>query len=336
MSRRYAWQLALVALTVSVGCAPRPLAPLSGPTPGGGGWFSGTAVVTNRNNNGRTGATLGERALTVASVSSGQFQKIGTFPVQGQVYAQPLYVPHVPQPDGTVRNLLVVATMHDMLYVFDADAPLKDPRRDPVPLVAQSLGTPLRFNFMPMALANFMVGEGVLTIPNIIPNDKAFYNIYPEIGITSTPVVDTLTMRVYAVAKVRTAAGVVALQLWAFDLATHTVVAPSPVTLAASVPGNGAGSIGGVLTFDPKFQHQRASLLLSRGSVYIGFGSHQDTPPFHGWLLRYDAASLQQTGVWCATPMAPVARSGTRGADSLPMTAAACTRSRPTACSPRT
>jgi hypothetical protein len=302
MSNHYARQFALLALTAGAGCHPRPLVPLSGPTPGNGGWFSGTAVVTNRNNNGRTGATLGERALTVASVTSGEFRKIGAFPVQGQVYAQPLYVPHVPQPDGTVRNLLVVATMHDMLYVFDADAPLKSPGTTPSPLMAYSLGTPLRFNYMSMALANFMLGEGVLTIPNLAPNDKAFYNIYPEIGITSTPVVDTMTMRVYAVAKVRTAAGVVALQLWAFDLATHSVVAPSPVTLAATVPGTGAGSIGGILTFDPKFQHQRASLLLSRGSVYIGFGSHQDTPPFHGWLLRHDAASLQQTGVWCATP----------------------------------
>ena len=301
MSKHYVWQSAAVALTLSLGCHPQPLVPRSAPTPGNGGWFSGTAVVTNRNNNGRTGATLGERALTVASVSSGEFHKIGTFHVQGQVYAQPLYVPRVPQPDGTVRDLLVVVTMHDMLYVFDADAPLKT-RGRPVPLWTQSLGTPLPFNYMSMAFANFMVGEGVLTIPNLIPDDKAFYNIYPEIGITSTPVVDTLTMRVYTVAKVRTAAGAVALQLWAFDLATHSVVAPSPVTLQATVPGTGAGSIGGILTFDPRFQHQRAALLLSRGSVYMGFGSHQDTPPFHGWLLRYDAASLQQTGVWCATP----------------------------------
>jgi hypothetical protein len=240
--------------------------------------------------------------LSVASVSSGQFQKIGVFRVQGQVYAQPLYVPRVPQPDGTVRNLLVVATMHDMLYVFDADAPLNTPGTAPSPLLAQSLGTPLRFNYMPMALANFMVGKGVLTIPNLAPNDKTYYNIYPEIGITSTPVVDTLTMRVYVVAKVQTPAAGIALQLWSIDLATHSVVAPSPVTISASVPGTGSGSIGGVLTFDAKFANQRAALLLSRGSVYIASGSHQDTPPFHGWVLRYDAASLQQTGVWCATP----------------------------------
>src|SRR5258705_376606 len=301
MMRCYMWPSAAIALTLSLGCHPRPLVPLSSPTPGTGGWFSGTAVVTNRNNNGRTGATLGERALTVASVSSGQFEKLGTFHVQGQVYAQPLYVPRVPQPDGTVRNLLVVVTMHDMLYVFDADDPLKI-RGRPTPLWTQSLGTPLPFNYMSMALANFMVGEGILTIPNLIPDDKAFYNIYPEIGITSTPVVDTLTMRVYAVAKVRTAAGAVALQLWAFDLATHSVVAPSPVTLQATVPGTGAGSIGGILTFDPKFQHQRASLLLSRGSVYMGFGPPEAPPPFHGWLLRYDAASVLQTVVGCATP----------------------------------
>lgn len=301
MSRHYAWRLMLITVMVSLGCHPRPLTPFVGTPSGVGGWFSGTAVVTNRNDNARTGATLGERALTVASVSSGHFHKIGAFHVRGQVYAQPLYVPRVPQPDGTVRNLLVVATMHDMLYVFDADDPLKI-SGVPTPLMEHSLGTPLPFNYMSMALANFMVGKGVLTIPNLAPDDPTFYNIYPEIGITSTPVVDTLTMRVYVVAKVQTAPGVAALQLWAFDLRTHSVVAPSPVTIAASVPGTGAGSVGGVLTFNPKFQHQRTALLLSRGSVYMGFGSHQDTPPFHGWVLRYDAASLQQTGVWCATP----------------------------------
>jgi hypothetical protein len=289
--------LALIALTVPLGCYRRPAA-----GPGAGGWFSGTAVVTQRNDNARTGATLGERALTVTSVSSGQFQKIGIYPVQGQVYAQPLYVPRVPQPDGTVRNLLVVVTMHDMLYLFDADAPLKNSGTIPSPLLAQRLGTPLPFNYMSMALANFMIGSGVITIPNLASDDPQFYNIYPEIGITSTPVVDTLTMRLYVVAKVQTAPGVVALQLWCFNLSTRSVVAPSPVTIAATVPGTGAGSAGGVLTFDPKFQHQRAGLLLSRGSVYIGFGSHQDTPPFHGWVLRYDAASLHQTGLWCATP----------------------------------
>jgi hypothetical protein len=291
----------LFLLVASLACAPRVPRPAPEPATGTGGWFSGTAVVTQRNDNARTGATLGERALTVASVSSGELRKIGAFHVQGQVYAQPLYVPRVPQPDGTVKNLLVVVTMHDMLYLFDADAPLQS-RRRPVPLWTQSLGTPLPFNYMLMALANFMVGEGVLTIPNVLPDDPSFYNIYPEIGITSTPVIDTVTMRLYVVAKVQTAPRVAALQLWAFDLKTHSVVAPSPVTISASVPGTGAGSNGGVLAFNAKFQHQRTALLLSRGSVYMGFGSHQDTPPFHGWVLRYDANSLAQTGVWCATP----------------------------------
>ncbi len=294
-------KFAVVLLAASLACYNRPSRPAPEPTTGVGGWFSGTAVVTQRNDNARTGATLGERALTVASVSSGEFRKIGAFHVQGQVYAQPLYVPRVPQPDGTVRNLLVIVTMHDMLYVFDADAPLKT-RDRPVPLWTQSLGTPLPFNYMLMALANFMVGQGVLTIPTVLPDDPASYNIYPEIGITSTPVVDTLTMRAYVVAKVQTSPGHAALQLWAFDLKTHSIVTPSPVTIEASVPGTGAGSAGGVLSFNPKFQHQRAALLLSRGSIYLGFGSHQDTPPFHGWVLRYDATSLRQTGVWCATP----------------------------------
>jgi len=233
---------------------------------------------------------------------SGQFQKIFSFPVQGQVYAQPLYVPGVKEPGGLVRNLLVVATMHNIFYVFDADAPVKNPATTPAPLMAVSLGTPVPFNYMPMAVANFMIGSGVLTVPNLIDPDHKHYNIYPEIGVTGTPVVDTMTMRVYVVAKVDAEGGALAFRLWCFDLRTRTAVPPSPVTITASAQGSGAGSVGGVVTFDPKFQHQRPGLLLSQGSIYIGFGSHQDTSPFHGWVLRYDAATLQQTGLWCSTP----------------------------------
>src|SRR4051812_577718 len=265
-----ACSLALISSLLASGCCKGPCLNQSG------SWFSPVPVVTGRNDNARTGANLRERVLTVPSVSSGEFQKIFSYPVVGQVYAQPLYVPNVKEANGTARNVLVVATMHNMLYLFDGDAPIKDPATNPATLGVIPLGTPVEFNYMPMAYTERMfhvgpVQAGWLTanVPATASSDPSFYNIYPEIGVTGTPVVDTTTMRLYVVAKVRTGSGpsAVAFQLWVIDLATRTVVAPSPVTIAGSVQGSGAGSSNGMVAFDPEFQHQRAGLLLSQGGV---------------------------------------------------------------------
>ena len=72
--------------------------------------------------------------------------------------------------------------------------------------------------------------------------------------------------------------------------------------LSGSVAGNGNGSSGGVLNWDPKWENNRASLLLLNGIIYIGFGSHNDQGPWHGWILAYNANTLAPTGAWCATP----------------------------------
>src|SRR6266446_9856049 len=122
-----------------------------------------TAVVTQHNDNARTGANLGILGLTVTSVSSGQFQRIFSFPVVGQIYAQPLYIPAVKDPAGVERNLLVVSTMQNMLYVFDADAAVHKTGATATPLMSVPLGPPVPFNYMPMAEATFMVGSTPIT-----------------------------------------------------------------------------------------------------------------------------------------------------------------------------
>src|SRR4051794_8462034 len=179
---------ALVSSLLSFGCCKTQCINPSG------SWFSPAPVVTGRNDNARTGANLRERALTAPSVSSGEFQKIFTYPVTGQVYAQPLYVPNVKEPNGTTRNILVVATMHNMLYLLDGDAPIKDPTANPATLAVIPLGTPVEFNYMPMAYTERMfhvgpVQAGWLTanVPSTASSDPSFYNIYPEIGVTGTP-----------------------------------------------------------------------------------------------------------------------------------------------------
>jgi hypothetical protein len=262
-------------------------------------------VVTHHNDNGRTGVTRGERALSPESVSSPEFQKLFEFSVDGQVYGQPLFVPDVPGPDGIHRDLLVVVTEKNKLFVFDTLQLLHGSVVQP--LFTFPLGTPLPFNFMAMGYTEHFLG---IVVPKRVPatpsSDPAFYNISPSIGVTSTPVVDVAFHRVYLVAKVDLANGSgplnVAFQLRGFDLSTQKEITGSPVTITGSVAGSGPGNTAGTITFNPSLHHQRAALLLSQGKIYVSFGSHQDTPVWHGWIMRYDQAALTQDAIWCSTP----------------------------------
>lgn len=268
-------------------------------------FYTPVPVVTHHNDNGRTGVTRGERALSPESVSSPEFQKLFEFSVDGQVYGQPLFVPDMPGPDGIHRDLLIVVTQKNKLHIFDTLQLLHGDIAQP--MVTFPLGTPLPFNFISMGYTEHFLG--IVTsprVPSTPSSDPAFYNISPSIGVTSTPVVDTASHKVYLVAKVDLANGSgppnVAFQLRGFDLSTQKEVAGSPVTIVGSVNGTGPGNAAGTITFNPSLQHQRAALLLSQGMIYVSFGSHQDTPIWHGWIMRYDAATLTQNAIWCSTP----------------------------------
>jgi hypothetical protein len=232
------------------------------------------SVVTQHNDNGRTGANVRETILNTSNVNSDRFGKLFSREVDGYIYAQPLFVPDVSIPQEGIHNVVYVATEHDSVYAYDADDATASS-----PLWQVSLG-----NSVPSS--------------DISPD---YRDLTPEIGITSTPVIDISTGLIYVVAKTKDESGCHQ-KLHALDLSTGAEKLGGPVEIAASVEGSGDGSVGGAISFDPLLQLNRPALLLSGGIVYIAFGSHGDTDPYHGWVIGYNATTLQQTAVFNTTP----------------------------------
>ncbi|PYM37379.1 MAG: hypothetical protein DME17_07600, partial [Candidatus Rokuibacteriota bacterium] len=239
------------------------------------------SVVTAHSDVARTGQNTNETILTPANVNQGQFGKLFSYAVDGYVYAQPLYLPGVNIPGRGTYNALFVATEHDSVYAFDADS---------TTMLWQAT----------LLDATHGAAPGATTVPN---SDVNSGDIVPEIGITGTPVIDPATGTLYVVGRTKENGRYVQ-RLHALDITTgaERIEFNSPVELQASVPGSGSGSSGGTLPWDPRLENQRAGLLLLNGIVYVGFGSHSDTLPYHGWILAYSATSLQQTGAFCSTP----------------------------------
>ena len=247
-----------------------------------------TPVVTQHNNNARTGAYTTETLLTPGNVNSTTFGKLFSLPVDGRVYAQPLYVPALAIPGKGTHNVLFVATEHDSIYAFDADS------------YGGSTAAPLwKITLLDAAHG---AAAGATTVPN---GDLSTSDIVPEIGITGTPVIDLTTNTMYVVGKTKegtTASPTYVQRLHAIDITTGAEKFGGPVALSGSVSGTGNGSSGGTLNFDPKWSNNRPGLLLQNGVVYIGFGSHGDNGPWHGWVLSYSASSLQKLGAYCTSP----------------------------------
>lgn len=242
-------------------------------------------VLTQHNDAGRSGANLNDVFLNTGNVRPGQFGKLFTRTVDGQIYAQPLYVSNVGFPDGTARNVVIVATMHNSVYAFDADDPASS-----VPIWQVSLGPSIP---VPDPTFGYRYGP--------------FFDITVEVGALSTPVIDLSTQTIYLDAATKEPSGqsyTYRHRLHALDLLTGVEKFGGPIVVAGSVPGTGAGSSGGVVTFDPHQQMQRPALLLSNGLVYIAYGSYADTDPYHGWVFAYNPGTLQTVAVYCTTPNA--------------------------------
>jgi hypothetical protein len=252
--------------------------------------FSGTSgfvgVLTAQYDISRTGQNRNETKLTLANVNSIRFGKVFSYSVDGDLYAQPLYVPNVQIPGQGTRNVVYVATEHDTVYAFDADF------RTTTPLWKVSFINPP-------------------AITTVSSDDTESDDIVPEIGITGTPVIDPTSGTLYVVARTKEIAlpscppsdPCYVQRLHVLDIATGSERRGSPVVIKASVPGTGDGSdASGQIPFNALRQNQRSALLLYRGAVYVAWASHNDKRPYHGWVLGYDAVTLQQASVYNTSP----------------------------------
>ena len=243
------------------------------------------SVLTYHNDLLRTGQNLSETVLTPSNVNTNTFGKLFSHAVDGEIYGQPLYLANVLFPDKSQHNLVFVGTSHDSVYAFDAD---------------DANGT----NAAPIWQVSFIdPAAGITPFP---VSDVAFDPVSPEVGILSTPVIDPVTQTLYVVAKTKEVGGAnpfYAFRLHALDARTGAEKFGGPVLIQASVPGNGAVSDGaGNVDFSAKLEHQRSALLLVGGVVYISWASLGDIPPYHGWIIGYDAATLQLAAAYCDTP----------------------------------
>ena len=203
--------------------------------------------------------------LTPANVVPGSFGKLGSFPVDGQVYTQPLYSSGVAIPGNGAHNILVIATQHNTVFAYDADS-----AASPNLLWQTNLGA---------------------SVPTSILNN--FGDVAPEIGILSTPAIDLQQGAIYVVAEVLQNGGPM-FQLHALDIRSGQEMMNGPATISGQVSGSGAAASNGVIQFDPSWHIQRPALLVANGLVYVDFGSHGDDGPWHGWVFTYSGSDLSR------------------------------------------
>lgn len=251
-------------------------------------------VFSYHNNLSIDGTNSREYGLTASTVNANSFGKLFSCPVDGATYTQPLWVPNL-NIAGGIHNVIFVATANDSAFAFDADA---------TPCV----------QYWQVNLLDTLHGGTAGETP-VVWNDVGICSgdIYPEVGVTGTPVTDPATNTIYLVSaseivggssgKCSASSGTFYHRLHALDLATGSEKFSAPVTIAAQVAGDGDGSSAGIVTFTSQLQHQRSGLTLSNGIVYAAFAAHEDATPYHGWLLGYNASNVQdQVSVFNTTP----------------------------------
>ena len=233
-------------------------------------------VLTYHNNLSRDGTNQKEYALTPSNVATATFGKRFSCAVDGAIYAQPLWVPKVTIGGGT-HNVVLVATMRDSIYVFDADSS---------PCVKY-----WNKQYLP---AGETWGDS---------NDTGSSDIFTDIGILGTPVLDPSSHTVYFVTKSKTnPGGAYQQRLHAVSLTDGSERTNSPVAIDSTLTVSGTCEGGSTVAFSPLRENQRPGLALINGIVYVAWASHGDVDQYHGWVVGFNPTSLARTAVWNSTP----------------------------------
>ncbi|MFZ0761144.1 MAG: IPT/TIG domain-containing protein [Candidatus Sulfotelmatobacter sp.] len=240
-------------------------------------------VYTHHNDLARDGTNTQEYGLNPATVNINTFGKLFSCAVDGDVFGQPLWVPSL-SINGGIHNVIFVATQHDTVFAFDADA-------NPCVQYWQGTGSLGEVNLLD-ATHGGTTGETSVFWDDV---GSGSGDIYPEVGVTGTPVIDPTTNTMYLVSTSQNSSqGTFYQRLHALDLATGDEKFSAPVNIAASVAGVGDGSSGGMVSFNAQMENQRPALALAGGTVYLGWSAHEDVSPWHGWFLGYSASDVQQ------------------------------------------
>lgn len=236
------------------------------------------SVLTQHNDNTRSGLNDNETLLNTGNVNSKTFGKVFTMFVDDQVYAQPLVVGNL-YIDNGMHNVVFIATVNNTVYAYDGDN-------------------------------GKLYWEENYTAPGMHPPKNIdmtgacggnYHDFSGHIGIVGTPVIDAASKTMYFVSR-STVLGNFVQYLHAVNITNGNERPGSPVKITATIQGNGAGSSNNVVSFNPQHENQRQGLTLVNGTVYISFSSHCDWGPYHGWILGYDANTLKQDVVYNDTP----------------------------------
>lgn len=237
------------------------------------------SVLTQHNNNTRSGFNDKEIKLTTVNVNQQQFGKLFSLSVDDQVYAQPLIVANLII-SGAKHNVVFIATVNNTVYAYDGDTSNLYWQKN---YTAPGMRPPKNTDMTGACGGNYKDFSG-------------------NMGIVGTPVINPVNHTMYFVARSTNGSNYVQ-YLHAVNIINGSEMPGSPVKITATYNGNGDGSINNIITFDPQKQNQRQALTLVNGIVYVTFSSHCDWGPYHGWVLGYNAGTLQQQIVYNNTPV---------------------------------
>ncbi len=259
-------------------------------------------VLTYHNDNTRDGADTNEVLLTLGNVNTSTFGKLITYPTDGLIIAQPLYVAGLAIPGQGTHNTVIVATENNTVYAFDADSN------------AGTNGGLLWQTNLGIAVSSF----------NDLFGNRGTGSFYPDIdpvvGITGTPAIDPNSGTLYVNVHSSVVSGGKTNffhTIHALNITNGTEQSYSPVIVSNAVPGTGIDNTNGIVTFNPLQENQRPGMTLAGGMVYAAYGSYADTDPYHGWVFGFNATNLAQSAsnAFNTTPNATKAQFGVNAAE---------------------